>query len=116
MIGDCRVLLLPLVACRRLTRALLQGTLFGLFFVILLVEIVYLAVSWDHAMWAMSPLDERRLILYTTRVTVVFFARVSLILLTALMLVLLRSKPVDNAEQVLQRSSCFSRRRYPCQY
>jgi hypothetical protein len=63
----------------------------------------------------MSPLDERHLILYTTKVNVVFFARVGLILLTALLLVLLRSKPVDNAEQVLQLSSCCSGQIFPCQ-
>ena len=109
------MLQLLLAACRRLTRALLQGTLFGLFVVILLVQIVYLTISWDHALWAMSPLEEKLLILYRTTITALFSTRVILLVLTALLSLLLRSKPVDNAEQVLQRSSCFPAKTYPCQ-
>ncbi len=108
------MLQLRLAVCRRLTRALLQGTLFGLYVVILLVHIVYLTISWDHALWAMSP-KEKLLILYATNFTALFFARIILLVLIALLLLLLRSKPVDGAEQVLQWSSCFSRPKYPCQ-
>jgi hypothetical protein len=74
-----------------------------LFVVILLVQIVYLTISWDEALWRISWLMKgKNQTLYSQRFTVVFCTRAGLIILSALLLVLLRSKPVDIEEQVRQ--------------
>ncbi len=79
---------------------LLQGTVFGLYFIVLLVEIVYLAISWNRAVFMTSPP-----LFYPRKQTQlmvlgVFFARVVLITLTVLFLALLRCEPVSKEEQV----------------
>jgi hypothetical protein len=66
----------------------------------MLVEIGYLAVSWDHAVYMISPpkmVDETT---SRTRAIVIFVTRIFLICLTALFLFLLRCDPVNKAEQV----------------
>jgi hypothetical protein len=78
---------------------LLQRTLFGLFFVILLVEIAYLATSWDRAVFMIHSVvyPKKK---FQLNVVVFFFSRVALIILTLLFLSLLRCKPVGKEEQV----------------
>ncbi len=89
---------LPLRACTP-ANDLLQRTLFGLFFVILLVEIAYLAFSWDRAVFMMQSVGHPKKM--TQLNTVVFFcSRFALIISTVLFLALLRCKPVGKEEQV----------------
>ena len=89
---------LPVRACTP-ANDLLQRTLFGLFIVILLVEIAYLAFSWDRAVFMIqSVVHPKKMIQLNT--VVFFFSRVALIISTVLFLALLCCKPVGKEEQV----------------
>jgi hypothetical protein len=80
--------------------ASLQGTLFGLFFILLLVQIAYVAISWDYTAYIMSPpvghSERKHALLFVA----IFFARVALTILTVFFLALARCEPVSKEEQV----------------
>jgi hypothetical protein len=83
--------------------------MFRLFFVILIVEIVYLAFSWDRVANMFSASDtfsDKPIRL--TKIRVIFFARVVLIILIVLLLILMCCEPVSAAEQVCMQLSFFA--------
>ena len=80
--------------------ALLQGTLFVLFLVIELLEIVFISVSWEHIAYMISPAQEVKRRIYRSKVVAVFATRVALIILIACVLLLISCKSVTKAEQV----------------
>jgi hypothetical protein len=82
---------------QRALNALLQGTLFGLFFVVVLVQIAYLATSWDYTMSVVHGVLKNK---HEMIMVVIFFVRVALLVLIAFFLALLRCEPVSKEEQV----------------
>jgi hypothetical protein len=86
--------------------ALLQGTLFGLLFIILLVKLVHLVLSWEHASNMMSPtiaVNCRTTQIYQQHDVVFFLGRVALIISTVLFLALL-GYDSDSNEGKVKRS------------
>ena len=80
-----------------------------MFFVILIVEIVYLFFSWDRLAKFFSASDafsDRPI--RSFKINVIFFARVVLIILIVLLLILMCCKPVSAAEQVRMQLSRFA--------
>ena len=80
--------------------------MFRLFFVILIVEIVYLAFSWDRVANMFSSFSDKPISL--TKIRIIFFARVVLIILIVLLLILMCCEPVSAAEQVCMQLSFFA--------
>ena len=79
---------------------MLQGTLLGLFSFLLVIEVIYLAMSWDYAMYMMSPNVHYPREKGKLAFIVIFFGRAALIVLTSFFLALVRSQPVSKEEQV----------------
>ena len=77
-----------------------QGTLNGLFFLILLLEIVYFAISWDHIYNIIANSSYANRSIYANFQLVVAFTRIPMMLLAAALLALMRCDPVGKEEQV----------------
>ena len=82
-----------------------QGTLNGLFFLILLLEIVYFAISWDHVYDIIANSSFGNRPIYANGQLVVSFTRIPMMLLAAALLALMRCDPVGKEEQVRVFSS-----------
>jgi hypothetical protein len=82
-----------------------QGTLNGLYFLILLLEIVYFAVSWDHIYNIMTNSSYTNESIYANGQLVIAFTRIPMMLLAAALLALMRCDPVGKEEQVRVFSS-----------
>ena len=81
-----------------------QGTLNGLIILILLLEIVYFAVSWDH-IYNMTQISSANRSKYEIIGLTVAFTRIPMMLLAAALVVLVRCDPVGKEEQVRVFSS-----------
>ena len=81
-----------------------QGTLNGLFILLLLLEIVYFAFSWDHIYNITQISSANRTKNEIIALTVAFF-RIPVALLAAALLALMRCDPVGKEEQVRVFSS-----------
>ena len=82
-----------------------QGTLNGLFFLILLLEIVYFAVSWDHIYNIIVNSSYANRPIYANGQLAFSFTRIPMMLLAAALLALMRCDPVGKEEQVRVFSS-----------
>ena len=81
-----------------------QGTLNGLFILILLLEIVYFAISWDH-IYNITQISSANRSKYEIISLTVAFTRIPMMLLAAAFLALVRCDPVGKEEQVRVFSS-----------
>ena len=82
-----------------------QGTLNGLIILILLLEIVYFAISWDHIYNIIANSSYANRSIYANGQLVVAFTRIPMMLLAAALLALMRCDPVGKEEQVRVFSS-----------
>ena len=85
-----------------------QGTLNGIFIVVLLLEILYLALTVGRVQSNLNQGEYSHEPINSNKITWVFFTRAVLILLVILFLVLLQSYPADADEQVRGISSNFA--------
>ncbi len=82
-----------------------QGTLNGLFILILLLESAYFAVSWDHIYNITANNSVANRPIYANGQLAVAFTRILMMLLAAAFLALMRCDPVGKEEQVRVFSS-----------
>jgi hypothetical protein len=82
-----------------------QGTLNGLFILLLLLEIVYFAISWDHIYNIIANNSYGKRPIYANFQIAVAFTRIPIMFLAAVFLALVRCDPVGKEEQVRVFSS-----------
>lgn len=85
-----------------------QGTLNGIFIVVLLLEILYLALSVGRIQSILIQGEYLQEPILSNKITWVFFTRAVLIVLLVLFLFLLQSYPADADEQVREINSDFA--------
>jgi hypothetical protein len=85
-----------------------QGTLNGIFIVVLLLEILYLALTVGRMQSILIQGEYLQEPILSNKITWVFFTRAVLILVAILFLFLLQSYPVEADEQVRAINSDFA--------